>query len=141
TYFRVPRESKGHGTRIKFPELLVDPAPPPDSYLDDETGRPLALADGQPLVLFGRTVVRDKRLKGKAKGKAGLTPEQLRARRNEDWRVDHEVGRIDPETGRFVTRTIAMIAVLEGIPERTVRHGINQARKKLNAVREAVGAC
>jgi hypothetical protein len=74
--------------------------------------------------------------KGRKKTRRRLSPELL-AHRNEDWRISHDVGQIDPATGRLVRRPVAMIAVLEGVAERTVRHGIASARKRIAAVREA----
>ena len=56
------------------------------------------------------------------------TPRQLKRRRYEDWRVDYEVGRWDPHLGRLVKRPISLIAALAGVPERTVRHGIQTAK-------------
>ncbi|AGA29778.1 hypothetical protein [Singulisphaera acidiphila] len=67
---------------------------------------------------------------------ARLNLKQVRARRNEDWRVDHEVGRFDPVSSRTVKRSVRLIAELAGVPERTVRHGIAEARR----VREAIAA-
>lgn len=68
--------------------------------------------------------------------RAKLTPKQVRNRRNEDWRRDHEEGRFDPVIGRSVKRSVPLIAELAGVPERTVRHGIAEARK----LREAIAA-
>lgn len=83
------------------------------------------------LTTSGRTVERLARSRP-----ARLTPKQLRNRRNEDWRRDYDEGRTDPVTGRLVKRSVRLIAQLAGVPERTVRYGIAEARK----VREAIDA-
>gem|GEM_PF-1920401 len=59
-YHRVFRQ-RGH-YEMKYPELLCDPAPGPDVLID-----PIS---EEPLVLFGRTVVIDKRLKRQLKAQA-----------------------------------------------------------------------
>lgn len=56
-----------------------------------------------------------------------LTRQQCRRQRNEDWRVAHQVGVWDDQAKRLVPRPIALIAKLAGIPESTVRHGIQEA--------------
>lgn len=66
-----------------------------------------------------------------------LTAKQLLNRRNEDWRYDHDEGRADPVTGRRVTRPVSLIAKLAGVSERTVRHGIAQARALRDAISHA----
>lgn len=66
-----------------------------------------------------------------------LTTRQVRNRRNEDWRRDHEDGRPDPVTGRVLKRPVRLIAQLAGVPERTVRHGIAQARAIRDAIQHA----
>lgn len=58
-----------------------------------------------------------------------LSRKQILARRNEDWRVDHDIGRDDQDSGGLVKRSVGLIAALSGVPERTVRHGIAEARK------------
>jgi hypothetical protein len=49
--------------------------------------------------------------------------------RHEDWRRDRDEGRPDPLTGRLVPRPVWMIAMVAGVPERTVRAGIAEARR------------
>lgn len=60
---------------------------------------------------------------------AGLTRAQVRARRNEDWRIDLEVGRYDPIRNRLIRRSVSLIALLSGVSVRTVQVGIAEARR------------
>ena len=62
------------------------------------------------------------------------TPAQVLRRRNEDWRLDYERGRYNPETRTVERRSVALIALLAGVPERTVRHGIAEARRLRDAI-------
>ncbi len=69
-----------------------------------------------------------------------LSPDQIRARRNEDWRLDHEVGRVDPESGRPRPRPIWLIAALSGVSERTVQLGIAEGRRLHEEVTRAIAS-
>lgn len=58
-----------------------------------------------------------------------LTGAELRRRRNEDWRIDHDEGRYDPAYRRPVCRSLALIARLYRVDEATVLRGIQSARR------------
>jgi hypothetical protein len=58
-----------------------------------------------------------------------LTGSELRRRRNEDWRIDHDEGRFDPASRRRLRRSLALIAQLYKVDEATVLRGIQSARR------------
>lgn len=73
-FIRSVRESTRH-CALKFPEQLADKAPgPAEEFLLDE-------ASGEPLLLFGRTVVKDKRIKPAQPAKKGKTKGNKKASR------------------------------------------------------------
>lgn len=61
--------------------------------------------------------------------KAPLSGDELRCRRNEDWRIDHDEGRYDPAYRRTVRRSLALIAKLYRVDQATVLRGIQSARR------------
>ena len=58
-----------------------------------------------------------------------LTIAELRRRRNEDWRIDHDEGRYDPAYRRTIRRSLALIAKLYRVDDATVLRGIQSARR------------
>lgn len=62
-------------------------------------------------------------------GTDNLTPAQIKARRNEDWRIDFEVGHWCYDRKRPVRRSIGLIATIAGVSCRTVKRGIADARR------------
>lgn len=62
-----------------------------------------------------------------------LTPEQIKMRRWEDWRVDHEIGRLGVDGKRLIPRSLEVIAAMYGVSKQAVHQGIRRAKQ----IREA----
>lgn len=66
-----------------------------------------------------------------------LNSAQVRRRRNEFWRRDHDEGTIDPVTGRRLTLTVEMISAMTAHDPSTVKRGIASARRLRRAIAHA----
>jgi hypothetical protein len=69
--------------------------------------------------------------------------DQMTWRRYMQWRHDHEVGTVDPITGKLERRSVAYIASIYGVSVQAVYLGLSRARELTegitNAARSSAG--